>query len=254
MSSPRQILSNIGRSISALTGPIIPYRTKFPRTAPPRILLYSSSVVGLGHLARLSRVANRLLELHPSLNILLIADKDDVSLFELAKNIAVVKLPGYTFGIDEESDFKDVPNKLQISKSKFSRLRQNVIRSIVFSYQPDIFVVETLPHGKQHELLSSITYIARFRPLCRRILFLRDIPGSPEEKYLRPSSNINQIERYHSLYHHILVSGDKNFFDLGAEYNWSEELQKKTPLCRVYCTSTSAKDTDFSEKVQTYSS
>ncbi|MCD6385699.1 hypothetical protein J7M23_07960 [Candidatus Sumerlaeota bacterium] len=224
MGSVRKGIQDAVRFILQSFGLTMLYRTKFSHSAPRRVLLYASSVVGLGHLARLCRVAERMLDIDPSLNILLISDKEDLSLFELASRFAILNLPGYAFY--KQNHNKEIPRKLNIGKFNLNRLRTNILRSAIHSFQPHLLVVETLPHGKRDELVPCLNYIVRFRPHCRRILFLRDIPLAPTEKDFS-TSIINKIEKFHTYYHHILVSGDKRFFDLTAEYNWDERIAKK---------------------------
>lgn len=224
MGSIRKGIQDAVRAVLESFGLMLPYKTKFSRSAPRRVLLYASSVVGLGHLARLCRVAERMLEIDPSLNILLISDKEDFSLFELAGQIAVLSLPGY--GFSDKNYNKETPRKLNIGKFNLARLRMNILLNAVYTFQPHLFVVETLLHGKRDELLPCLNYLVQSRPHCRRILFLRDIPVTPNEKDLSTSIT-KKIEKYHTYYHHILVSGDKRFFDLAREYNWDESITEK---------------------------
>ncbi|HTG90418.1 MAG TPA: hypothetical protein VL914_09480, partial [Vicinamibacterales bacterium] len=60
---------------------------------PTRILMYSQDSYGLGHLRRVTTLANTLVAERPDLSVLLVVDSPVAPFFDLQDHIDFVKLP-----------------------------------------------------------------------------------------------------------------------------------------------------------------
>lgn len=196
---------------------------QWPSDAPARLLLYCASNVGLGHMFRLLRIARRVREMVPDLNILLLTDNLHLDITLAQDDVAVVKLPRFEFSNDQ---FEERPRCLRMENSQLRAIRAETIRAVVAAYAPRVFLMDTNPHGKRNELKPALQYLARWRPDCTRILQLRDIPFPPDESF-RLQKDQSRLEKDVALYHRIWAAGDPDFFDMAVAYEWPESLSHK---------------------------
>src|SRR5687767_9578242 len=116
---------------------------------PPRIATYSQDGLGLGHMRRTHLIANQFLELRPDGCVLTLSDSQLGQFFTLAPNHDYVKLP---------SIVKDGPGNwraanLSLPFDEVLDLRKELICRAVLNFQPQILLVDHMPHGAMGELL-----------------------------------------------------------------------------------------------------
>ncbi|MCX7012181.1 MAG: hypothetical protein NTW86_06395 [Candidatus Sumerlaeota bacterium] len=201
-----------------------PASMRYPPDAPPRVLFYCASNIGMGHLGRVTRIAARLRELAPRASLLIVTDAKDLTLAAATPDLAVMKLPSFAF--DEGGAFQDVPQGLRIDKRQLQAIRQNTLRSLMESYQPHVVYMDTLPHGKRDEMLPALRYARRRLPRCQIALCMRDLPCPPDEEF-KFSGPEDKLRKAAAVYDHLLVAGDRRFFDLAAAYYWPEWLAQR---------------------------
>jgi len=196
---------------------------RFENSDAPRLLLYAASNIGLGHLLRVLRIAQRVRQLRPEVNILLLTDNPHLS--DLGPELAVpaILLPGFTFDTDS---FSETPRSLRKKNSQLRDIRAALIQTTVAAFQPHVFLMDTNPHGKRNELQPALCHLARRSPSTRRVLQMRDIPFPPGENF-RLSASPKRITEDSKLYDYLFVAGDSQFFDLATEYNWPDPVKRK---------------------------
>jgi len=199
-------------------------RPVFAAGAPPRVLMYCASNIGLGHMGRIVRVARSLRRLRPEANLLLATDAGDLRLAALAGDLAVAKLPGYAYRADRP--FADEPRGLAMSKGQLRLIRQNMLLALAQSFQPDLVYMDTLPHGKRDEMLPVLLWQRKRRPRGQAALCMRDIPAGPDERFKFAASAASALKQA-ARYDRIFIAGDARFFDCFEEYGWPPALRER---------------------------
>lgn len=190
----------------------------------PRILAYCASNIGMGHYGRLSRVLARVREKIPECSLLLATDLRPGA-GPLPDGIELLRLPGFRF--EDDDAFRERPEILRLSSKQLALLRSNVLLAAGVSFQPHLLLLDTNPHGKRDELLPLLRHLRAKAGRQRVFLMLRDIPCAPGEKF-KLSGPPSQMAKHAAYYDRILVSGARNFYDIGESFGWSQELEEKT--------------------------
>lgn len=194
---------------------------------PPRIALYAASIVGLGHVARICRIAQEIRRRRPELDLLLLTDTAPDILYQLAPGLSFIHLPKYQLTKSEAEPFAERPADIGLSKQQLRDLRANLILTTLHSFQPSVFLCDTLPHGKRDELLPALRFLETSRHKCRRILLLRDIPCTPAEPS-KVNTLLTPTAKHHAYYDRILIAGDRTFYNVEEKLGWSPEMTQKT--------------------------
>ena len=189
----------------------------------PRILAYCASNVGMGHFGEISRIMKRVREILPRSSALLASDiRGKVA--STVENMAWLRLPGFHF--DDPRSFTETPEFLSISAKELQRVRTQILLSTAVSFQPQVLLMVTNPHGKRDEMLPVLRHLRSCGRATRAILIMRDIPVPPEEKFKLNGSQ-KEILKHAAYYDRILISGDAHFFNAPEVYQWPSEVREK---------------------------
>ena len=198
-------------------------RPEFGRRDSKRALFYSASNVGLGHLLRLLRIMRQLRTLDPSVNLLLVTDSPHMSIIQAQEDLAVVKLPGYTY---QESSFREAPLGVDLRKYQFRQVRAALLTALVESYHPHLMLMDSAPHGKRNELQPILEHLAHRRNPPIRIMQMRDVPYVPlADEYFEQYRR--RVIQDHHFYDYFFIAGNRSYFDLKQEYEWPDSIDKK---------------------------
>jgi predicted glycosyltransferase len=204
----------------------------------PRILMYSQDGFGLGHMRRTTSIANQIASDRPDASILTMADSRLGQYFESSQNHDYLKLP---------SILKVGPGNwravsLPLPFDHVHAMRRELIRGAVISYQPDVLLVDHMPHGAMGELLPTLDAIRQSGMRTKVVLGLRDILDSPEivSKRWRAEGAYEAIERYYDM---VLVYGKQEVFDLAAQYDFSPRMRERMHYTGYVCTPQTARYT-----------
>jgi predicted glycosyltransferase len=173
-------------------------------------MIYSQDGFGLGHMRRTSSIANQIVQLRSDAAILTLADSRLGQFFETSQNHDYLKLPSIVkVG---PGDWRAV--SLPMPFDAVHAMRQELIRSAVLSFQPDILLVDHMPHGAMGELLPTLEALRATGANTQIVLGLRDILDAPEvvQRRWRAEGAYAAVERY---YDRVLVYGERVVFDLG---------------------------------------
>lgn len=195
----------------------------FEESAPPRVLLYCASNIGLGHLHRLKCVASALRRQLGTVDILLLTDTQNLTADEIDPDIAIVRLPEYEF---REGTFKNRAAGLTLGKQQLRDLRANLILATAVSFRPHVILMDTNPHGKRYELDPMLKFLASRSDAPLRILQLRDIPFPPGETRRIVSDEARVADDF-GFYDFVFIAGDPGLFDLAEEYAWPDSVRSK---------------------------
>ena len=193
--------------------------------APQRVLFYSHDTVGLGHIRRVSRIAERLARRDREATILILTGSTAADLVRLPSNVDVVKLPSLR---KVENSWYE-PRRLGMDRADLLMMRERLIHDTIVHFAPDLFVVDKAPIGVHGELRRSLREL-RAAGGCRIVLGLRDILDSTEETVRSWTAEgiYDALRRY---YDQILVWGMREVCDLVEEYRLPPDVARKVEYC-----------------------
>jgi predicted glycosyltransferase len=191
-----------------------------------RIAIYSQDGFGLGHMQRTGSIAWEIYRLRSEASILTFSDSLLGQFFPISPHHDYIKLP--SIAKDSPGNWK--ATHLRMSFPDILKLRQELIRNVLLSYAPDVFLVDHMPHGAMGELLPALEALEQAGIPTQNVLGLRDILDSPEVTINRwqIEGAYDVIERY---YARILVFGMQDVYDVAEKYQLPESMVKKLYYC-----------------------
>ncbi|MCG8605011.1 hypothetical protein MJD09_08445 [bacterium] len=195
-----------------------------------KVLIYSQDGFGLGHLRRNLNICLQIKKLCSTASILIIADSPAAPFFKLPPQVDFVKLPTLV-KVDLGAWQSD---GLAVNHKELMRIRADIIRNIVLSFKPQIFLVDHMPTGALRELARPLRMIKRRSPRSKLILGLRDILGAPDaicQRWMEDGA-YDAVEQY---YDSVCIYGCADVFNLTAEYQFTPPLLDKTYFHGYVC-------------------
>jgi predicted glycosyltransferase len=184
-------------------------------------LFYVQHLLGIGHLARASRVATALIE--DGFDVTLVMGGRPVAGFPHPA-VKTVALPPVTSGDQGFSGLADGDGNPIDDAFKEKRLQ--LLLQAFRECRPDIVILEAFPFGRRQmrfELLPLIETIKASSPRPLLVASVRDIL----QERLKPGRNeesVDLIERYFDL---VMVHGDPNFATLDQSFPLASMLEGK---------------------------
>ena len=199
--------------------------------AGPRLLIYSQDGLGLGHMRRTTSIAAELIRACPNSAVLTLADSPLGNFFKTSANHDYVKLPSIHKVKPGDWQAVNLPLRFEVVHD----IRVQILRSVALQFQPDVLLVDHMPHGAMGELEPTLTALREVLPKTKLVLGLRDIIDAPEVVTRRWALEgaYDAMERYYDL---VLVYGRQEVFDLGREYRLPESVVRKVRYCGYLCT------------------
>ena len=195
----------------------------------PRLLIYSQDGRGLGHLRRTSAIAEGFLRVRPEACVLTVSDSPLGTFFGLLPNQDYLKLPSVVKTGPGEWSALSLP----IPGPEMLSLRRDLLTSAAVSFQPDILLVDHMPHGARGELLPALEAL-RSSSSTTFVLGLRDILDAPDvvQRTWWAEGACEAVEEFYDL---VLVYGDQRVFDVADEYSWGPEAARLVEYCGYVC-------------------
>ena len=185
-----------------------------------RVLFYVQHLLGIGHLARASRVADALAAIGAEVTV--VTGGLPVAGFpgSAVRHVAlppVVSSANFAGLLDECGTPVD---------AAFETRRRQLLLATYREFRPDIVLTEAFPFGRRQvrfELLPLIEAIAESRPRPLLCASVRDILQE-KTKPGRDAETVAMIQRH---YDHVLVHGDPNFARLEDTFPLAPEIADK---------------------------
>lgn len=171
----------------------------------PRVLIYSHDTFGLGHIRRCRAIANALIASFPHISVIIVSGSSVISSFQFGDGVDYVRIPG----VEKQSDGSYEPHHLNLDLGDTIRLRADIIKQTVLSFDPDVVIVDKEPVGLRGELKPSLDILRRRG--ARIVLGLRDVldePGAVLEEWSRNGA----LEALDTVYDDIFVYGLENVY------------------------------------------
>jgi predicted glycosyltransferase len=192
--------------------------------------MYSQDSLGLGHLRRLTNLANSLIAQRPDLSVLLVVDSPVAPFFELGPNIDFVKLP--TVIKVGAGVFR--AGKMSIDYEQLLALRSSMLCEIVLRLAPGLLLVDHMPGGANRELLPALEAIGRHGLPTRVVLGLRDIIDRPDiTREVWQREGVYETMQRH--YHRVLIYGAPDIFATAEEYRIAAAMGDRVSYCGYVC-------------------
>jgi predicted glycosyltransferase len=185
---------------------------------------------------RTSSIADQLLRVRPDACVLTLSDSRIGQFLQSASNHDYLKLPSIVkFG---PGDWRAL--SLPLPFASVRTMRQEVIRSAVLHFRPDIFLVDHMPHGAMGELLPTFAALKAAGAGTQIVLGLRDILDAPEivQRRWQIEGAYEAIERYYDA---VLVYGMREVFDLAQQYRFPAQVAERLRYCGYVCTAATAR-------------
>jgi predicted glycosyltransferase len=195
-----------------------------------KILIYSQDGFGLGHLRRNLNICTQIKKLHPQASCLIIADSPVAPFFKLPPNCDFIKIP--TIVKVDTGIWR--PDRLSMGYRELLAIRSDMIRNIAVSFQPDVFLVDHMPHGALGELAEPLQVLKTQSPHTKIVLGLRDILGAAEVIH-RQWEKEGAFAAIAEFYDAVLIYGCADVFDAVVEYDFPPLLIDKIQYCGYVC-------------------
>jgi predicted glycosyltransferase len=192
------------------------------------MLIYSQDGLGLGHMRRTSLLAAEFLRQMPGASVLTLSDSPLGQFFATAPGHDFLKLPsirksgpGEWEAVSLSACFRDV-----------LALRRRLIVSAVREFDPDIFLIDHMPHGAMGELVPALRKMRNHR--AHVVLGLRDVIDNPEVVRRRWTAE-GAYEALEEFYDEVLVYGSRDVLDVAREYAWPKGPSQRLAYAGYVC-------------------
>jgi predicted glycosyltransferase len=171
----------------------------------PRVLIYSHDTFGLGHIRRCRAIANSLVASYPHISVIIVSGSSVISSFQFGDGVDYVRIPG----VEKQTDGRYGPHHLNLDLNDTIRLRTDIIKQVVLSFDPDVVIVDKEPIGLRGELVPALDILRRRG--ARIVLGLRDVLDEPAKLHeeWRQSGALDALGQ---IYDDIFVYGLESIY------------------------------------------
>jgi predicted glycosyltransferase len=187
----------------------------------PRVLFYVQHLLGIGHLARASRVAAALAE--DGFAVTVVTGGTPVAGFP-GPGVTHVALPAVTSGDQGFSGLADLDGN-PVDEA-FKARRRDMLLALFAETRPDIVVIEAFPFGRRQmrfELLPLLDAISSASPRPRLVTSVRDIL----QERVKAGRNEESAELVKQHFDLIMVHGDPDFARLDETFPLAAGFSEK---------------------------
>ena len=188
-----------------------------PVTAP-RILFYVQHLLGIGHLARASRIAQALAA-------------NGFAVTVVTGGVPVPGFPGAgveTVGLPPITPDQTFAGLIDLAGNPaddaFKARRRDLLLRALADTRPDIVVIEAYPFGRRQmrfELLPLLDAVAAMQPKPALVTSIRDLL----QERVKPGRNEETVEILNRHFDLVMVHGDPSFAELGETFAMTSEIR-----------------------------
>jgi len=190
-------------------------------TADISVLFYVQHLLGIGHLARASRVAQAMIE--KGMRVTLVTGGLPVDGFP-GPGVRHVALP--PIAVSDGGFTGLVDGTGQPAEAAYLDARRDLLLQVFRDTAPDVVLTEAFPFGRRQvrfELLPLLDAIAAARPRPLLVASVRDILQA-RAKPGRDAETVDLVQRHYDL---VLVHGDPAFARLGDTFPLADQIAAK---------------------------
>ena len=187
-----------------------------------RIFYYVQHLLGIGHLARASHVAQAMVR--QGMQVTMVTGGAPVAGFP-GPGVTQVALPEIRAG---DAGFAGLTDAAGTPiDDAFKARRRDLLLAALHSARPDVVMIEAFPFGRRQvrfELIPLLQDIHSRLPRPRVICSVRDIL----QERAKPGRDAETVALAHQYFDHILVHGDPGFVRLGDTFPLARDLAAMT--------------------------
>ncbi|WP_028745606.1 glycosyltransferase family protein [Rhizobium mesoamericanum] len=187
----------------------------------PRVFFYVQHLLGIGHIARASRVAGALVR--DGFDVTVVTGGLPVLGFP-EEGIQTVALPPVVASNKGFSGLAD-QNGIAADEAFLSR-RRDLLLSAFFNCAPDVVIIEAFPFGRRQmrfELLPLLDAIKKAHPRPKLFSSVRDIL----QQNRKPGRDEETVALVREHFDGVLVHGDPNFVRLEDTFPLTSDIASK---------------------------
>ncbi len=184
----------------------------------PRIFFYVQHLLGIGHIARASRIANALVK--DGFDVTVVTGGLPVPGFP-GEGVKTIELPPVVASNIGFSGLADANG--QAAGEEFLSRRRDLLLKAFEEEKPDVVIVEAFPFGRRQmrfELLPLLDAIERANPRPKLLSSVRDILQE-NRKAGRDEETVKLVKEHFDA---VLVHGDPNFVRLEDTFPLTPEI------------------------------
>jgi predicted glycosyltransferase len=185
----------------------------------PKILFYVQHLLGIGHLARASRVAAALQ--NDGFAVTMVTGGLPVRGFPPPRLDHVV-LPAVTSASEAFSGLIDADGN--VIDDAFKERRRELLIGTLRERRPDIVVIEAFPFGRRQvrfELLPLLEVVAGMSPRPKLVTSVRDLL----QERVKPGRNEETVELLNAHFDLVMVHGDPEFVRLEDTFPLAADIR-----------------------------
>ncbi|MBB3462577.1 glycosyltransferase family protein [Rhizobium sp. BK377] len=184
----------------------------------PRIFFYVQHLLGIGHIARASRIANALVK--DGLEVTIVTGGLPVPGFP-GEGVRTVELPPVVASNVGFSGLADADG--QAAGEEFLSRRRDLLLQAFEETKPDVVIIEAFPFGRRQmrfELLPLLDAVERASPRPKLLSSVRDIL----QENRKPGRDEETVKLIKDHFDAVLVHGDPDFVRLEDTFPLTAEI------------------------------
>jgi predicted glycosyltransferase len=178
-----------------------------------KVLLYVHDGSGLGHLRRISRIAQGIQE--RCVTLIVTGQRD--ALWIIPEECEFVHIPNWDRLIAKKAIEYDKKLWFDLSVESAAKFKSDFFLNIVNAFSPDAIIVDYLPLGKNKELESAL----KSSP-AKKYLVNRGIIDTQDHEEIYTNAN-----QYMCLYDKILIAADQTVIEQLKSLNYADVYKSK---------------------------
>lgn len=188
-------------------------------TGMPKVLFYVQHLLGIGHLARASRIAGALAE--DGFAVTMVTGGTPVQGFP-GPGLDHLTLPTISSASETFSGLVD--GEGQPVDDGFKQRRRDLLLDILRDRKPDIVVIEAFPFGRRQmrfELLPLLDAVGAMNPRPRLVTSIRDLL----QERVKPGRNEETVDLLNRHFDLVMVHGDPAFARLEDTFALASQIR-----------------------------
>ncbi|MEH3109924.1 MAG: glycosyltransferase [Agrobacterium cavarae] len=198
-----------------------PVTTATDATQAPRVFFYVQHLLGIGHIARASRVAHALVA--DGFDVMMVTGGTPVPGFP-GEGIRHVELPPVAVADGNFAGLVDA-NGAPVDDA-FKDNRTSMLLGAYHGAMPDIVIIEAFPFGRRQVRFELLPLLAAIEKSIKRPLVMTSLRDILQER-AKPGRDEETIDLVKKHFDTVLVHGDPNFVRLEETFPLAEQISQR---------------------------
>ncbi|MEN0118881.1 MAG: glycosyltransferase [Agrobacterium cavarae] len=198
-----------------------PVTTATDATQAPRVFFYVQHLLGIGHIARASRVAHALVA--DGFDVTMVTGGTPVPGFP-GEGIRHVELPPVAVADGNFAGLVDA-NGAPVDDA-FKDNRTSMLLGAYHGAMPDIVIIEAFPFGRRQVRFELLPLLAAIDKSIKRPLVMTSLRDILQER-AKPGRDEETIDLVKKHFDTVLVHGDPNFVRLEETFPLAEQISQR---------------------------